>query len=125
MCIRDRIGGLVPSQWALHQCFNGSQLCNVMHGHLLGVVPPTVATILLAWLTWRAPEASSLLNRLAISAISLVVLQIILGIATFKLHLQVEPLTVTHQIIGASLLGTLVAFTVLATKVTKSTAIKN
>jgi cytochrome c oxidase assembly protein subunit 15 len=43
-----------------------------------------------------------------------VVLQILLGVATFKLRLQVEPLTVSHQAIGAALLGTLVAFTVLA-----------
>jgi heme A synthase len=42
------------------------------------------------------------------------ILQILLGIATFRLHLQVEPLTVSHQAIGAALLGTLVSFTVLA-----------
>ncbi len=123
--LQSLIGGLVASQWALHQCFNGSQLCNVMHGHLIGVVPPTVATIFLAWWTWRTPETPNLIDRLATTAISLVILQIILGIATFKLHLQVEPLTVTHQVIGASLLGTLVAFTVLATRNTKLTAIKN
>jgi len=41
-------------------------------------------------------------------------LQVVLGIATFRLHLQVEPLTVTHQAVGAALLGSLVAFTVLA-----------
>jgi len=35
-------------------------------------------------------------------------------LATFRLHLQVEPLTVTHQAVGATLLGTLVVFTVLA-----------
>jgi cytochrome c oxidase assembly protein subunit 15 len=41
-------------------------------------------------------------------------LQILLGFATFRLHLQVEPLTVSHQAIGAALLGTLVVFTVLS-----------
>jgi len=123
--LQSLIGGLVASQWALHQCFNGSQLCNVMHGHLVGVVPPTVATIFLAWWTWRTPEIPNSLNKLATISISLVAVQIILGIATFKLHLQVEPLTVTHQVIGASLLGTLVAFTILAMKDTKLTAIKN
>jgi cytochrome c oxidase assembly protein subunit 15 len=44
----------------------------------------------------------------------LLVLQILFGVATFRLHLQVEPLTVTHQAVGAALLGVLVAFTVLA-----------
>jgi cytochrome c oxidase assembly protein subunit 15 len=37
--------------------------------------------------------------------------QIALGILVYKLHLQVEPLTVAHQSIGALLLGTLLAFT--------------
>jgi cytochrome c oxidase assembly protein subunit 15 len=44
----------------------------------------------------------------------LVMLQILLGVATFRLHLQVEPLTVSHQFVGAALLGVLVAYTVLA-----------
>jgi cytochrome c oxidase assembly protein subunit 15 len=45
---------------------------------------------------------------------SLLILQLLLGVATFRLHLQVEPLTVSHQAIGATLLGTLVVFTVLS-----------
>jgi cytochrome c oxidase assembly protein subunit 15 len=44
----------------------------------------------------------------------LLILQLLLGVATFRLHLQVEPLTVSHQAIGATLLGTLVVFTVLS-----------
>ncbi|HTL88026.1 MAG TPA: heme A synthase, partial [Leptolyngbya sp.] len=44
----------------------------------------------------------------------LLVLQITLGVATFRLRLQVEPLTVAHQATGAALLGTLLVFTVLA-----------
>lgn len=123
--LQSLLGGLVASQWALHQCFNGSRLCSVMHGHLIGVVPPTVATIVLAWWTWRTPEIPRFFNKLSTIAISLVIVQISLGIATFKLHLQVETLTVTHQMIGASLLGVLVAFTILATRNTKPAAIKN
>jgi heme a synthase len=44
----------------------------------------------------------------------LLVLQIALGAATFRLHLQAAPLTVAHQSIGALLLGTLVVFTTLS-----------
>jgi cytochrome c oxidase assembly protein subunit 15 len=44
----------------------------------------------------------------------LLILQLLLGVATFRLRLQVEPLTVSHQAIGATLLGTLVVFTVLS-----------
>ncbi|MEO1466369.1 MAG: heme A synthase, partial [Cyanobacteria bacterium J06633_1] len=108
------LGGLVGSRWALHQCFGGSQLCNVMNAHILGVFPPTIATVALVWFAWKTAGLNRQLRFLANAAAGLVSLQILLGIATFKLHLQVEPLTVTHQAIGASLLGVLIAFTVLA-----------
>ena len=112
--LQSLLGGLVASQWALHQCFGASQLCTVMNSHIFGVVPPTVATLTVVWIAWRTPGLNPYLRQLANIAAILVVLQIILGVATFRLHLQVEPLTVAHQAIGATLLGTLVAFTVLA-----------
>ena len=112
--VQSILGGLVGSRWALHQCFGGSQLCNVMNAHILGVVPPTLATIAVVWLSWQTPGLHQNLRILANLAAALVSLQILLGIATFKLHLQVEPLTVAHQAVGASLLGVLIAFTVLA-----------
>ena len=108
------LGGLVGSRWALHQCFAGSQLCSVMNAHILGVVPPTLAVISVVWFAWKTPGLHKNLRILANSAAALVALQILLGVATLKLHLQVEPLTVTHQAVGASLLGVLIAFTVLA-----------
>ena len=108
------LGGLVASRWALHQCFGASQLCLVMNSHIFGVFPPTIATITLVWLARRTPALHNTPRNLANYAAILVGLQILLGIATFKLHLQVEVLTVTHQAVGASLLGVLVAFTVLA-----------
>jgi cytochrome c oxidase assembly protein subunit 15 len=112
--LQSLLGGLVASQWALHQCFGNQQLCQVMNSHLLGVLPPTLAVILLVIAAWRTPQLSPLLRQLAYLSGGLLVLQIGLGIATFYLHLQVELLTVSHQAIGASLLGTTVAFTVLA-----------
>lgn len=114
--LQSILGGLVGSRWALHQCFAGSQLCSVMNAHILGVVPPTVTVIAVVWSVWKTPGLHRHLRTLGNTAAILVTLQIVLGIATFKLHLQVEPLTVTHQAIGASLLGVLVALTVLAIK---------
>ena len=107
-------GGLVGSRWAAHQCFGLADLCGVMNTHIYGVVLPTLAVVALAALVWRTPALSGGLRSLANGAVGLVVLQILLGVATFKLRLQVEPLTVCHQAIGAALLGTLVCFTVLA-----------
>lgn len=112
--IQSLLGALVGSQWALHQCFGASQLCTVMNSHIAGVVPATVATLAVVVMAWRTPALHPTLRQLANWAGGLVVLQIILGVATFRLHLQVEPLTVTHQAVGAALLGVLVVFTVLA-----------
>ncbi|MEM6448883.1 MAG: heme A synthase [Cyanobacteria bacterium P01_D01_bin.105] len=112
--VQSLIGGLVGSRWAAHQCFGVADLCNVMNTHILGVVPPTLAVVVLVISVWRTPALDAWLRRLASASGLLVILQIALGVATFKLRLQVEPLTVCHQAIGAALLGSLVAFTVLS-----------
>ncbi|MCT7956955.1 COX15/CtaA family protein [Laspinema palackyanum] len=112
--VQSLLGGLVGSQWALHQCFGYNQLCTVMNSHILGVVPPTVTILALVVLAFRTPALHPKLRQLARWAGILLLLQIGLGIATFYEHLQVELLTVSHQATGAALLGTLVAFTVLA-----------
>ncbi len=112
--VQSLLGGLVGSQWALHQCFGYNQLCTVMNSHIFGVVPPTVTILALVVLAWRTPALHPKLRQLARWAGMLLLLQIGLGIATFYERLQVELLTVSHQATGAALLGTLVAFTVLA-----------
>ncbi len=112
--LQSLLGGLVASRWALHQCFGGSQLCTVMNSHIVGVVPATLATLTVVFIAWRSPALHPMLRQLANLAGELVILQILLGIATLKLKLQVEPLTVAHQVVGAALLGSLVAFTVVA-----------
>ena len=112
--VQSLLGGLVGSQWALHQCFGYNQLCTVMNSHIFGVVPPTVTILALVVLAFRTPALHPKLRQLARWAGMLLLLQIGLGIATFYEHLQVELLTVFHQATGAALLGTLVAFTVLA-----------
>jgi heme a synthase len=64
-----------------------------------------LGVIITIWLDRNSP---TFYRYLAIAIASLLGLQIGLGFATFKLHLQVEPLTVAHQAIGAALLGTVV-----------------
>jgi cytochrome c oxidase assembly protein subunit 15 len=112
--LQSILGALVASQWALHQCLSTSNLCVVMNSHITGVVPATLGVLVLVVMAWRTPALHPVLRQLSNLAGGLVLLQILLGVATFKLRLQVEPLTVAHQAIGAALLGTLVAFTVLA-----------
>jgi heme a synthase len=108
------LGGLVASRWALHQCFGLNQLCTVMNSHIFGVFPSTIAIVILLMIAKRTPALHPLLRKLVNIAGILVIAQILLGIATFRLHLQVEPLTVTHHAVGAALFGTLVALTVFA-----------
>ncbi|MDJ0773244.1 MAG: heme A synthase [Mastigocoleus sp. MO_167.B18] len=112
--LQSLLGALVGSRWALHQCFGDSQLCAVMYSHIIGILPPTAATLAVVFIAWRTPALHAVLRKLANLAGSLLILQLVLGFATFRLHLQVEPLTVSHQAIGAALLGTLVAFTTFA-----------
>ena len=107
-------GGLVASQWALHQCFFQGDMCVVMDNHIIGIFPATISTLITVVMAWRTPSLSPRLRFLANMALGFVGLQIRIGVATFKLHLQVEPLTVTHQMMGAALLGTLVLFTAFA-----------
>jgi len=112
--LQSLLGALVGSQWAVHQCLAGQELCAVMNSHIAGVVPPTLAILAVVFLSWRTPALHPTLRQLTKLAGGLLVLQIVLGVATFRLHLQVEPLTVAHQTVGATLLGSLVVFTVLA-----------
>lgn len=108
------LGGLVSSQWALHQCFGYGELCAVMNSHLWGVLPASLGTAIVVIGAWRTPGLHPYLRRLGRLGSMLLLSQIALGYATFKLHLQVEFLTVAHHTLGAALAGTLVVFTVLA-----------
>ncbi|MGK7883128.1 MAG: heme A synthase [Crocosphaera sp.] len=114
------LGALVGSRWALHQCFGGSQLCAVMNSHIIGVVPATLATLTVVFMAWRTPALHPTLRKLAWVAGGIVVLQVLLGVATFYLRLQVEPLTVIHHTVGAALFGTLVALTTLGMRDAKA-----
>ncbi len=107
------LGGLVASQWAVHQCLGDSQLCVVMNSHLLGVIPSTLAIFVLGILAWRTTNLDPVIKKLAFGTLALVSLQILLGVATLRLHLQVEPLTVAHHTVGVTLLASLVALSVL------------
>jgi cytochrome c oxidase assembly protein subunit 15 len=107
------LGALVASQWALHQCFATQDMCIVLNGHLIGVVPATIASVAVVVGAWKA-SVTPMLRKCASLVGILVIAQVAIGYATYKLHLQVEPLTVAHQATGSALLGTLVCFAVLA-----------
>jgi cytochrome c oxidase assembly protein subunit 15 len=115
--LQSILGALVASQWALHQCFATQDMCIVLNVHLIGVAPATIASLAVVVMTWRNREIAlnaPILRNVASLVGLLVLVQVAIGYATYKLHLQVEPLTVAHQATGSALLGTLVCFAVLA-----------
>jgi len=114
--LQSLLGGLIASRWAVNQCYSSFELCSVMNSHLLGVVPASLATVAVVIFSWRTPALHPSLRKLANVSGGLLILQILVGLATFHLRLQVEPLTITHQAVGAALLGGLVAYTVLAVR---------
>lgn len=114
--LQSLLGALVASQWALHQCLSLASLCTVLNSHIIGVVPATLGVLAVVILAWRTAGLHPTLRLLANVAGGLLICQIALGVATFRLRLQVEPLTVAHLAVGAALLGTLVIFTVLASR---------
>ncbi|MFM5896240.1 MAG: COX15/CtaA family protein, partial [Dolichospermum sp.] len=87
--LQSLLGALVGSRWALHQCLAGEQLCDVMYSHIFGLVPPTIATLAVVLISWRTPALHPVLRKLANMAGGLLILQLLLGVATFYLHLQV------------------------------------
>lgn len=117
--LQSILGALVASQWALHQCFATQDMCIVLNTHLVGVIPATVASLAVVVVAWLNKAIAPILRRVASLAGLLVLAQVAIGYATYKLHLQVEPLTIAHQATGSALLGTLVCFTVLALKAVK------
>jgi len=112
--LQSILGALVASQWALHQCFATQDMCIVLNAHLLGVIPATIASIAVVVTAWLNRAIAPILRRVASIAGLLVIAQVAIGYGTYKLHLQVEPLTIPHQATGSALLGTLVCFAVLA-----------
>jgi cytochrome c oxidase assembly protein subunit 15 len=112
--LQSLLGGLVGSRWAVHQCLEVSNLCIVMNSHLLGVLPASLSVIVLVIIAWRTAALHPALRSLFKWAGGLLLLQVVLGVSTLWLHLQVEVLTVAHQAVGAALLGVLVCFSVLA-----------
>lgn len=114
--LQSILGGLSSSRWALSQCFSVLKLCSVMNTHLLGVIPASLATLAVVFFSWRTPALHPALRKLANLSAGLLLLQILVGFATFHLRLEVEALTITHEAVGAALLGTLVAYTMLAVR---------
>jgi heme a synthase len=116
LCIylQSVLGALVASRWAVHQCLDIAQLCQVLNSHMVSAVPASLSVLWVAYKAWQTAALHPTLRRLVQMAVGLLTLQIAIGVSTLRLHLQVEWLTVSHQVIGATLFGTLVLFSMVA-----------
>lgn len=86
-----------------------------MNSHLLGVAPATLGVLAVAVATGlRRKRIPRLLKFLGHGSVGLLLAQVGIGVLTYHYRLQVEPLTVAHQMMGAALLACLLGFTVLA-----------
>jgi len=113
------LGALVASRWAVHQCLSGvaEGLCHVLYSHLIGVVPATIAVGVVMGLGIRHWSGLRSISRGLVVVMGILILgQLGLGWGTFSLRLQVEPLTVAHQMVGAALLGSLVIMALTAAR---------
>lgn len=98
------LGGLMASQWAADLCLQAGEGCRWLLRHRLGAWPAVLAVLAVAIASLPArPWASPLLRGLAGAAGLLVAGQIVLGVATLRLHLAQPAVTVAHQL-GAALL---------------------
>jgi heme a synthase len=112
--LQSVLGAVVASRWAVHRCIDGSQLCQVLHGHMLSAIPVGLSILVLVFKAWRVPALHPGLRRLLQLASGLLLLQVLVGLSTLRLQLRVEWLTISHQAIAALLFGTLVSFSVIA-----------
>ncbi|MGB8700020.1 MAG: heme A synthase [Thermosynechococcaceae cyanobacterium] len=119
--LQSILGALVASRWAVHQCLDMAYLCQVLHNHMFSAIPASISVFILVWQAWRTPALHLWLRWLMQGALGLLLMQVTIGVLTLRLHLQVEWLTVSHQVIAAMLLGTLVMFSVIAWRDRQST----
>jgi heme a synthase len=112
--LQSVLGALVASRWAVHQCLDIAQLCQVLNSHMVSAVPASLSVLWVAYKAWQTAALHPTLRRLVRMAVGLLGLQVVIGVSTLRLHLQVEWLTVSHQVIGATLFGTLVLFSMVA-----------
>ncbi|MGA7951986.1 MAG: COX15/CtaA family protein [Gloeobacterales cyanobacterium] len=106
------LGGLVASQWALQSCMGDGILCQIMNNHLYGVVPTTLMVLVIGVTAWRMKTYHPQIRRLSLSAVGLLILQIVWGVTAFKIQLTAPLITVAHLITGVTLVATLVALVV-------------
>lgn len=103
------LGASMASQWAADACLEAGESCRWLLAHRLGAYPAAVSVLVLAASTLLAGPGARRQWSLLFPAVLLVVLQVVLGVLTLRLQLQVPAVTIAHQLVAALLVGFLAA----------------
>jgi cytochrome c oxidase assembly protein subunit 15 len=102
------LGGAMASQWAADRCLGLGEACRWLLVHRRMAQVSALAVLLLAG-TVLARSRGWGMRWLAITAAGLVLLQVALGVSTFRLGLAVPALTIGHQLVAVLLVGVIAA----------------
>lgn len=103
------LGGAMASQWAADRCLAAGEGCRWLALHRGFATPAALVVAAAALGSFLVPRGHHLVRGFGLSALLLVACQIVLGVATLRLQLQVPLVTVGHQIVAALLVAVLAA----------------
>jgi cytochrome c oxidase assembly protein subunit 15 len=103
------LGGAMASQWAVDHCFQSGDLCEWLLLHRQLALPATLSVAVMAAASILSPSIETRIKTQALVAISLVGLQVSLGLLTLRAQLQAPLLTIGHQLVAALLVAQLSA----------------
>ena len=104
------LGGAMASQWAAERCLDLGESCRWLLLHRQMAYGASFAVALLSACTWILPSSNPRLRLLVGVSFGLVITQIVLGVTTLRLGLDVPAVTIAHQLVASLLIASLAAF---------------
>jgi cytochrome c oxidase assembly protein subunit 15 len=102
-------GALMATQWASGSCLTAGVACGWLALHRQMATPVAITVLAVAAAHLLVRERRVLQGSYALAALLLVILQIVLGVLTLRLALEVPLVTVSHQLTAALLVAVLSA----------------
>ena len=101
------LGASMASQWAADLCLQAGEGCRWLLAHRLGAYPAALAILTLAVGSLFTGPAAPGVRPLALTSGLLVIAQVVLGVQTLRLQLQVPAVTIAHQLLAGLLVALL------------------
>ena len=100
----------MASQWAAERCLDLGESCRWLLLHRQMAYGASFAVALLSACTWILPSSNPRLRLLVGVSFGLVITQMVLGVTTLRLGLDVPAVTIAHQLVASLLVASLAAF---------------